>query len=110
METDTADVLLGTEGFGVVDLVALYFELHQAEVSQTHLVAHLKMTADGLGHRHHHSFEHATTDGHVSGRFLEKLPALDSLVVNGYSLVFAIGLERRFGLFFDPVFHKFCMN
>ena len=28
VEADTTDVLLGAEGFGIIDLVALYFKLH----------------------------------------------------------------------------------
>ena len=41
VEADTTNVLLGTEGLGVVDLVALDLEFHQTEVPKAHLVAHL---------------------------------------------------------------------
>ena len=110
VEADTSDVFVGTEGFGIVDFFALDFEFHQAEVPQAHLVAHLKMTAYGFGYSHHHAFEHTSADAHVPGGLFEQLAAFDGLVVNGYGLVLAEGLECRLCLFLDSVFHKFCIN
>ena len=46
MEADASDVFLGTEVLEVVNLVALYFEFHQAPVAQTDTVALAQMAVD----------------------------------------------------------------
>ena len=48
METDTTDVLLGTEVLEVVNFVALDLELHQAPVLKSHSVAFAQMAVDAF--------------------------------------------------------------
>ena len=106
VETDTTDVLPGTEVLEIVDLLALDFKFEQTEVLQAHLVAHLQMAHHRIRYGHHQPFEYATADAHASGGSLfVKLMALDGLVVNGYCLVLAISWKRRLGFFLDSVSH-----
>ena len=89
MEADTSDVLLGTEGLGVIDLFALDFEFHQAPVLQTHLVSVAQMIVYDFCHTHQDADDVAFAETGALGRFLDDLFALDGLVVNGYGLVLA---------------------
>lgn len=107
VEADASDVLLGSEVLEVVDLFAFDLEFQQAEVLEAHLVAILQMTTDCLCNRHHQSFEDTTTDSTMSGSLFIELPALNGLVVNCNSLVFAECGQCGLGLFFDSVSHEF---
>ena len=107
VEADTTDVLLGTEVLEVVDLLALDLEFQQTEVLQADLVAHLQMTHHRFCDSHHQALEYTSTDAHASGgSLIKQLTTLDGLVVNGYSLVFAIGGKPWLGFFLNPVSHK----
>ena len=107
VEADTTDVLPGTEGLGVVDLVALDFELHQAKPLQSHLVTTTKMAPYGVRHAHHQAFEYASAEARPSGCLFKEAAAVYCLVMNGYRLVLTIVLQGGFGLFLDSVFHTF---
>ena len=105
VETDTTNVLLGTEILEIVNLFALDFEFQKAEPLQSNFVAHLEMATDSFCHRHHQTFKHTTTNGHSSGcSFFKKLATLNRLIVNGYGLVFTKSwkLWLRFFLYSVP--------
>ena len=106
VEADASDVLLGTEALGIVDLVALDFEFHHAPLRKTHAIAFAQMTVDNLCHTHEYANDIAFAETCALGCFLDEFVALNRLVVNGYSLVLAIILERWLVFFLDSVSHN----
>lgn len=105
METYTTDVLLGTEGFGVVHLVALNFQLQQTPVWQTDAVAVAQMAIDDFSQGNNDALDGALVDMCPLGRLLENHLLANGLMVHGYGLVFAESRECRLGFFLYSVFH-----
>ena len=92
VETDTADVLLGAEGLGIIYLFTLDFQLHHAPFWEAYSVAIAQMTIDDFCDAHQDAFDGAFAESCALGRFLHQLIALDGLIVYGYCLVFPKGL------------------
>ena len=95
VETDTTDVLLGTEILQIIHLVALDFEFQQTKILQTHLVAHTEMTPDSISHIHHQTLEYPSAQTSPSCCLLIKLMTLYQLIMNSLSLILPIRRQLR---------------
>ena len=92
METDTADVLLGAEGLGIIYLFTLNLQFHHAPFRKAYSVAFAQMTIDDFCDTHQYTLDGALAESSALGRFFQELIALDSLIVYGYCLVLSKGL------------------
>ena len=105
VEAYAADVLLGTEVLKVVDLVALYLQLHEAPATKTDTVASAQMVADDLRQSGDDSDDGGRVVGAVLACLLDNIKGTDGVEVSSHSLVFTEGGKLGLGLSFDSVFH-----
>ncbi len=92
VEANTADVLLGAEGLGIIYLFTLNLQLHHAPFWEAYSVAFAQMTIDDFCDTHQDAFDGALAESSTLGRFFQELITLNGLIVYGYCLIFPKGL------------------
>lgn len=93
------------EFIGIFHLLAVNFQFEQAPIVQAHTVALPQVVAHSLGQPHKHGDDRAARGTCAAAHLAHNLAGLHGLLVNGYSLVSAVVLQRGAVFFRNFVFH-----